>query len=355
MDSLGDHVLLKFDELAAQAPWADGRVPLGFAFDGFRFLPTGTLQALMKKLEENKVQLITYHYSRVPEQGTTSQTVELQGLGILDDRFLVSHGGNPSQEDADIYKQFGMHVSSTPSTELQMAMGSPVAAFRDDLGDEMPRCCSLGIDCHSNNSAFIPGEARIGLQSARASRGEVSDGITNRLLGAYTSLLTSSPKQKFLAQGKSPLSVHYTAEEAFNLSTIRGARAAKMADKVGSIAEGKQADLVIFSGTSPGMIAAAQHDPVAAVILHSSPGDIEHVVIDGVLRKRAGKLIDVDVEEQSQEFVGQQKLAWADVAKEVIARREVLQKKIEKINMADVTEALIDQWHLDRSKLVDCL
>jgi cytosine/adenosine deaminase-related metal-dependent hydrolase len=328
---------------------------LGFAFDGFRFQTKETLQALMKKLEENKVQLITYHYSRVPEQGTTSQTVELQGLGILDDRFLVSHGGNPSQEDADIYKQFGMHVSSTPSTELQMAMGSPVAAFRDDLGDEMPRCCSLGIDCHSNNSAFIPGEARIGLQSARASRGEVSDGNTNLLLGAYTSLLTSGPKQKFLAQGKSPLSVHYTAEEAFNLSTIRGARAAKMADKVGSIAEGKQADLVIFSGTSPGMIAAAQHDPVAAVILHSSPGDIEHVVIDGVLRKRAGKLIDVDVEEQSQEFVGQQKLAWADVAKEVIARREVLQKKIEKINMADVTEALIDQWHLDRSKLVDCL
>lgn len=129
----------------------------------------------MKKLEVNKVQLITYHYSRVPEQGTTSQTVELQGLGILDGRFLVSHGGNPSQEDADIYKRFGMHVSSTPSTELQMAMGSPVAAFRDDLGDDMPRCCSLGIDCHSNNSAFIPGEARLGLQSARASRGEVSD------------------------------------------------------------------------------------------------------------------------------------------------------------------------------------
>jgi len=175
VDSLGDHVLPKFDQLAAQAPWADGRITLGFAFDGFRFLPAETLRALMNTLEANKVQLITYHYSRVPEQGTSSQTVQLQDLGILDD--LVSHGGNPSQEDADIYKQFGMHVSSTPSTELQMAMGSPVAAFRDDLGDDMPRCCSLGIDCHSNNSAFIPGEARIGLQAARASRGEVSDGF----------------------------------------------------------------------------------------------------------------------------------------------------------------------------------
>ena len=103
------------------------------------------------------------------------------------------------------------------------------------------------------------------------------------------------------------------------------------------------------------MVAAAQHDPVAAVILHSSPSDVECVVIDGILRKRAGKLTNVEVEKQSQEFVGQQKLAWEDVAKEVIARREVLQKKIDKIDMPAVTEALIDQWGLDRSKLVDSL
>ena len=171
-NSLGDHVLPKFDELAAAAPWADGRITLGFAFDGFRFIPQDSLKNLMEKLSQNKVQLITHHYSRTAEQGSSSQTVQLNDMGILDNRFLVSHGGNPSQEDADICNKLGVHISSTPSTELQMAMGSPVAAFRDDLGIE--QCCSLGIDCQSNNSAFLPGEARIGLQSARASRGEVS-------------------------------------------------------------------------------------------------------------------------------------------------------------------------------------
>ena len=213
-DSLSDHVLPKFDELAAQAPWADGRITLGFAFDGFRFLPKEPLQALMKKLEENKVQLVTYHYSRVPDEGTTSQTVELQDLGILDHRFLVSHGGNPSQEDADIYKQFGMHVSSTPSTELQMAMGSPVAAFRDDLGDDMPRCCSLGIDCHSNNSAFIPGEARMGLQSARASRGEVRNSSTHYIhtVANYQPRnRNSSPKENLLCQYTTASKKHSTS------------------------------------------------------------------------------------------------------------------------------------------------
>jgi cytosine/adenosine deaminase-related metal-dependent hydrolase len=194
-NSLGDHVLPKFDELAAQSPWGNGRVTLGFAFDGFRFLPKDVLGSLMTKLEENRVQLITYHYSRVPDQGLASQTVELAEKGILDERWLVSHGGNPDQKDADIYKKFGMHVSSTPSTELQMAMGSPVAAFRDDLGQTFVQSCGLGIDCHSNNSAFMPGEARIGLQSARATRGEVRP-LTKRKRNA--SRLTISNRNSLL-------------------------------------------------------------------------------------------------------------------------------------------------------------
>ena len=348
-DWLGDHVLTKFDELAHEGPWANGRVTLGFAFDGFRFLPKETLETLMEKLRENKVQLITYHYSRVADQGLASQTVALHELGILDDRWLVSHGGNADQADADIYQKFGMHVSSTPSTELQMAMGSPVAAFRDDLGDSMPQCCSLGIDCHSNNSAFIPGEARLGLQSARASRGEVS--FSGRGHCLYVEI--DCWEQKYIAQNKIPNSTHYTVAEAFNLATIRGARAAKMGDRVGSIAEGKEADLVIFSGTSPSMVAAAQHDPVAAVVLHSNPGDVEYVIVGGVLRKSAGKLANIDVDKKAQRHAGQPKVSWEDVASQVITRRETLQKKIEQIDMVAATDAIIEQWYLDRTKLVD--
>lgn len=117
-------------------------------------------------------------------------------------------------------------------------------------------------------------------------------------------------EQKYLAQNKAPNSTHYTVAEAYNLATIRGARAAKMGDRVGSIAEGKQADLVIFSGTSPGMVGAAQHDPVAAIILHSNPGDIEYVIVDGVVRKSAGKLINVNIDKRAQDHIGQVELSW---------------------------------------------
>ena len=167
-NGLGGHSMPTFEELAKASPWADGRVTLGFAFDGFPFLPKEYLDPLMAKVDEFKIKLIQFHVTWKP--GKPSIPKKLDELGILDKRFLAAHSNMP-KEDADLYRKRGVHYSSTPSTELQMSLAYPVIAFRDDLG--VKDLGSLGVDCHSNNSAFIPSEARIGLQSARAARGKV--------------------------------------------------------------------------------------------------------------------------------------------------------------------------------------
>ena len=167
-NGLGGHSMPTFDELAKAAPWADGRVHLGFAYDGFPFTPKEYLDMLMAKVDEYQIKVIQSHISWRP--GKPSMPQKIDELGYLDQRFLMSHS-NMSKQDADLYRDRGVHYSSTPSTEQQMAMGFPVACFRDDLG--VKDLGSLGVDCHTNNSAFIPGEARIGLQGARAARGEV--------------------------------------------------------------------------------------------------------------------------------------------------------------------------------------
>ena len=169
MNGLGGHSLPTFEELAKATPWGDGRVNLGFAFDGFPFVSKEYLDMLMSKVAEYKIPLIQTHYSWRP--GRPSLPRKIEADGFLDSRFLLSHSIG-SKEDADLLRKRGVHYSSTPSTEQQMSMGFPVGVFRDDLG--VKDLGSLGVDCHSNNSAFIPGEARIGLQGARAARGEVS-------------------------------------------------------------------------------------------------------------------------------------------------------------------------------------
>ena len=56
------------------------------------------------------------------------------------------------------------------------------------------------------------------------------------------------------------------------------------------------------------MICAGLHNPVAAIILHSSPADIDTVIVDGVVRKQGGKLLDVKLDEDGNKVVG--KAPW---------------------------------------------
>lgn len=253
----------------------------------------------------------------------------LKSYGLLDSSILFSHATNSTPEDGKLLLESNSHVSCTPSTELQMALGIPVA-FQENLGIQSQ--CSVGIDCHSNGSASIVSELRLLLQSAR--------GMENH---------------RFLKAGVEPKEINKTVEEAFNIGTIGGARAVNMQDQIGSIKVGKKADLVIWDMLSPSMVCAAEHDPVAAIVLHSSTHDVQTVIVDGVVRKRDGKLVDIDVSAGKEIWSGvaKESLTWSDVARELIVRRKVMQEKIEKLDMAEARKGLIQAMYLDESKIVE--
>ena len=199
-----------------------------------------------------------------------SSPVELyHNYGLLDSSILFSHATGASANDAKLLLQTNSHVSTTPSTEMQMGHGQPVA-FSFDLKIESH--CGVGVDCHSNNSSSIISELRLLLHSAR-----------------------SSHAQKFGEVGKTPKRVYKTVEEALNLGTIGGARAIIMEDKLCSLKVGKLADILVWDAMSSGMVCASQLDPVAAVVLHSSPADLEMVIVDGVVKKSEWLLKDVDL------------------------------------------------------------
>jgi cytosine/adenosine deaminase-related metal-dependent hydrolase len=170
-----------------------------------------------------------------------------------------------------------------------MGLGDPVC-FLDKIG----QISSLRVDCHSATSASIVDQARLTLQFARGRHNQHS------------------------LDTKSTLSMKDKTIDVFNLATIKGARAAGLGDKIGSITVGKFADLVFWYKNTPGMIAAAEQDPVAAIIHHSSLRDVKSVMIDGMFRKRDCKLLPVVL-------LGMGAMGWEDVAREVLrSRKEVL-------------------------------
>ena len=56
------------EALAAKAPFGDGRVTLGFAFDGF-FLPREVIVPLFEKVKSLGINTWTTHYGRNAIQG----------------------------------------------------------------------------------------------------------------------------------------------------------------------------------------------------------------------------------------------------------------------------------------------
>ncbi|KAL1845429.1 hypothetical protein Plec18170_009785, partial [Paecilomyces lecythidis] len=284
----------QLESLLRSQPFGDGRVYLGLGFDSWK-LPRKEIVDLWTKCRESGIKLFTTHYV-----GNATGSVDVKWMSeseLLKPDVILSHVTGAPDEDYKVIRENGAFVSSTPDTELQMGLGYPVA-FRDDIKSN----ASFGIDCHSNNSADILTQLRLGMQHARA----IED-------------------DKRVRSGSYP-AVNIKVQQAFNLGTIQGAKAVGMEDKIGSLAEGKLADIVIFDTRSPAMVCAAEEDPLAALVLHASVRDIDMVIVDGKIRKENKTLAPIEVRE-APKFGSDKQIKWEDVVDEVLASRITIKKR----------------------------
>lgn len=247
----------------------------------------------------------------------------LKEYNLLSGYIVASHATGLDAAEKKILRDSGIYVSSTPDTEAQMGMGFPVALDPDIVYG------SLGADCHTNNSASILSRARTLLLLARQQR-----------------------NAELLDQGKYPATLRASTQRVFNLATIDGARAVGMGDVIGSIREGKLADLVVFDAgpaNSPGMLCASEFDPVTAVVRHSDVRDIEVVIVDGKVRKREGRLVGVDGKHGNTNKT-KRTMEWSEIAREVVKSQREVQNRIDALDVKKGEELLVKMLHIDLSK-----
>ncbi|OHW99641.1 amidohydrolase family protein [Colletotrichum incanum] len=327
-DYTSPSVLESWKSLAAKGPYGDERIELGFVVDNVYQSPD-EMKKLYSELRAAKAKLITSHAAASLAFGNGPSVVQLlNSHGLLGPDILLSHANFPKDGDAELVAKHDVFISSTPNTELQM--GSPPVG----LLPEFEAHSSLGVDCHSWGSSFMPSQMRLGLQYARTER-----------------------QERLRRKGRWSRHVGPSAEQIFNLATIGGARATGMAGKVGQIRVGAQADLVIFDTSNPSMLPAAEEDPVAAVVLHSSERDIETVIIGGVVRKENGKLLPITVVDEIQGAnnlgLDRKQFSWREVAKKLIESRKRLNKKAEGIDMKAAEKTIINNFHMNREAMVE--
>ncbi|KAK3902147.1 amidohydrolase family protein [Staphylotrichum tortipilum] len=249
-----------FRAMAKKPGLKDSPTTLGIAYDGWGPNPNvGEINNIMALARELNVSVITTHSLQGP-WGFNNSPEDIHALNYLNISIPIvfSHASFLTPTGADLLRSTNQYISITPESEMHYGQTHPVSYSIQDQA-------SLGVDTHITFSTDILTQARIWLQQARYER--------------YLDVLE---------ENKLPRSNPMSAEQAFLLATRHGGLALRRND-LGIIAEGAKADLVVWDGTSPALLGWV--DPVAAVILHASVGDIDGVLVDGKWAKRGGKLV----------------------------------------------------------------
>lgn len=195
---------------------------------------------------------------------------KLEAAGLLGEHINIVHGHALDDAQLKHFCDLGMSFSATAENEMTQGHGYPITGRLRALG----RAPSLGADLESVVSGDMLTQARVALAMQR-------------------SLDNFAYRQ---AHGGIPPTSTVTTREALAWVTIEGARMLKQSHRIGSLAAGKQADLVMIRATDLNM--QPVHDAVNTVVMQTSLANIDSVMVAGQWKKRHGQLQGVDLAPQ---------------------------------------------------------
>ena len=215
-------------------------------------------------------------------EGLRKRNIDWQAPGISTIQYLARHdimGTQPllahcitlDDQDIETIRRAGASVAHCPKSNAKLRHGR--APFAKLIGAHLK--IGLGSDSvASNNNCDILEEARFAILVARGSSPTVREGVSST--GALAQI---NPDQALFA------------------ATLGGARALGLDQEIGSLLEGKQADLTVV-----GLDGAHQHpvsNPVDALIFSSSGRDVRMTMVAGKEVFRDGSITTVDQAELS--------------------------------------------------------
>jgi cytosine/adenosine deaminase-related metal-dependent hydrolase len=191
---------------------------------------------------------------------------EMAAAGLLGPDMVHVHCNTLTDEEWRLVADSGGKVSISPETEINMGMGRPAFGKCAEFGVKP----TLSCDVVSLNSGDILTQMRFGLGLKR---------------WADTEHLN--------ARAENPTTISTTSLQALEWGTTNGADAIGLGDRLGRLAPGHRADLIIVGGDT-----VATHpvlDPAGALVFQTRPSDIRTVLVDGRVVKRDGALVGVDL------------------------------------------------------------
>jgi 5-methylthioadenosine/S-adenosylhomocysteine deaminase len=208
---------------------------------------------------------------KIKTEKGVSPVAYLADLGILSERTVAAHCVHVSEDDLDLLAEFDVGVASNPVSNLKLSSG--VAP--------LPQMIARGI--------------KVGFGTDGAASNNTLD------------LLRDAQIASLVLKGVSGDPTAMPARTVVEMLTIGGAGVLGLADRIGSLEEGKRADVICIALDQPRAVPV--FDPYSHLAYAARAADVRHVVVDGrvVVRDRALADRDADgllaeVREKSKEI-----------------------------------------------------
>lgn len=187
----------------------------------------------------------------------------LKSLGIFELPVLAAHCVHLTHEDMDILAAHDVKVVHNPSSNMKLASGfAPVSELLD-----RGICVALGTDgAASNNNLSIIKEMSL---AALISKGHTGD-----------------PKA-------------LPARTVLEMGTIQGARALMLQDKIGSLEQGKKADIQLINTNQPHYY--PKGDAIVNLVYSGHSQDVNTVIINGKIVMKDRNLTTINLSKVYEE------------------------------------------------------
>jgi len=211
--------------------------------------------------------LSTSHATKKPaDQTAPGGYTKLAKAGLIGPDHNLVHGNYIDDDELKLLIDAGASVTATVLTELHGHVAEPVTLRVRKFGG-MP---SIGIDVEP----IVTGE------------------MFREMQGALLHARWASLRDNAAAGNPPPPTIPVKSREALTWATIGNARAIGLEQHIGSITPGKKADLVMLRANDLNLFPV--HDPLLSITDQAHAGNVDTVIIDGVVRKQGGKRVFPD-------------------------------------------------------------
>jgi 5-methylthioadenosine/S-adenosylhomocysteine deaminase len=187
--------------------------------------------------------------------------------GVLGPHNIFNHCTRVPQETWNLLADAGVNVTVNPRSDALFGFDDESFAYQQAIDHGLSPALGIDLDTAFGSDLF---------------------GEMHALFGQQRSAMRY---RRFRGEAKVPAPISVKA--VLKAATVNGARAAGLESEIGTLTPGKQADIIMVR--TNGVAVFPVTNAIGTIVQAVERSDVDTVMVAGEIRKRAGRLVGVDV------------------------------------------------------------